>query len=85
MRLRSEGLSWREIDGESVLLDLQTSTYLRANRTGTFLLKELVEGSSRDELVSRLADAYDLPVSQAESEVQTFLGSLVDRSLLLGS
>ena len=35
MRLRDENLTWREIDGETVLLDLAGSKYLTVNAAGT--------------------------------------------------
>ena len=34
LRLREDGLNWREIDGEVVVLDLERSHYLNLNATG---------------------------------------------------
>jgi Coenzyme PQQ synthesis protein D (PqqD) len=86
MRLRSEGLSWREIDGEAVLLDLRSSTYFRTNRSGTLLLKALVDGDrDRDDLIARLRDSYGLTTDQAEHDVDSFVTRLRDRGLLTSS
>jgi coenzyme PQQ synthesis protein D (PqqD) len=83
MKLRVDGLSWREIDGETVILDLHASTYFRANRAGTLLLQALTEECDRDSLVAQLAAAYDLGPDVAASDVDAFLAILSGRGLLL--
>ena len=52
--LRSQGLVWREVDGETVLLDLDSSAYLNLNRAGTCLLKLLGEKQTVDDLSAAL-------------------------------
>jgi hypothetical protein len=84
MKLRTDGLSWREIEGETVVLDLRSSTYFRANRTGTFLLQALTEECDRSQLVERLAAAYALGPDLAERDVDAFLAVLDGRGLLVG-
>jgi hypothetical protein len=84
MKLRVDGLSWREIDGETVILDLRSSTYFRANRTGTFLLQALTEECQRDTLIARLAAAYELGPGVAADDVDAFLAVLSGRGLLAG-
>ena len=85
MKLRTDGLSWREIDGETVILDLQSSTYFRANRTGTVLLQALTEECSRDRLVEALTSTYRLAPDQAAQDVDHFLSELAERGMLAGS
>lgn len=82
MRLRADQLSWREIDGETVLLDLATSKYLRVNQTGTLLLRELATGCSQEQLVTALRDTYGLSAEAAMSDVEAFVGMLSERGLL---
>ena len=82
MRLRSEKITWRMIDGETVLLDLRSSTYLRVNHTGTVLLTQLVDGCSHDELVAALEQAFALPEPQAQADVAAFVDMLDGRGLL---
>jgi hypothetical protein len=83
MRLRAEGLSWREIDGETVVLDLVSSKYLTTNRTGTFLLRQLVVDRSMDELVTALAKEYSIEPATAARDTDAFLTRLRDRGLLV--
>jgi Coenzyme PQQ synthesis protein D (PqqD) len=82
LKLRLDDISWREIDGDLVVLDLRTSTYLTTNASGTLLVKELTEDRTTAELVDRLVDAYGIPRPSAERDVDHFLAEL-DRSGLL--
>ena len=47
MKLRSEGLTWQEIDGELVILDLKNSVYLTTNAAGAVIAKLLTEGAGQ--------------------------------------
>jgi hypothetical protein len=83
VRLRDENLTWREIDGETVLLDLAGSKYLTVNAAGTTLLHVLVEGADRDQLIAELVEAYDIPAEQAASDVDAFVAALESKGLLV--
>jgi hypothetical protein len=82
LKLRSGELSWREFDGETVLLDLAGSRYLTVNAAGTVLLKRLAEGCDRDELVTALLDAFRIPPEQAAVDVDDFVATLNAKGLL---
>jgi len=82
MKLRKNGLTWREIDGEIILLDLESSTYLTTNRTGTVLLRLLVDDRATEELVSALVDAFSISRELAEADVSSFVQTLSDKGLL---
>ena len=82
MRLRTEDVTWQEIDGELVILDLARSTYLTTNTTGAFLTKRLVEESSEDDLAGALAAEYGLDRDEALADVREFVGTLRGLELL---
>jgi Coenzyme PQQ synthesis protein D (PqqD) len=82
MRLRTEGLSWRELDGETILLDLHSSMYLRANRTGTVILKALLEDCTREALLDRVAETYGMESGDVAVDVDAFVAELQGRGLL---
>ena len=84
LRLRGEGLEWREIDGEIVALETHGSVYLNVNRSGAFLWQALAAGATRESLVSGLAERFALDPERAEVDVDTFLASLRTRGLLEG-
>lgn len=83
MRLRSRQVSWCELDGEAVVLDLGNSKYLSVNSTGTLLLRQLSQGDrSRGELVQALVAEYGIESDQADSDVERFVADLRSRDLL---
>jgi hypothetical protein len=82
MQLKREGISWQEIDGELVILDLVHSVYLTTNVSGTFLTKLLVEDRSRDELITALAQEFAIDADRAATDVDAFLDLLGQRGLL---
>ena len=82
MRLRGEDLTWQEIDGELVILDLARSSYLTTNGTGAFLAKLLTTDHSADELAEALAAEYEITVAQAREDVDAFVAELTRLELL---
>lgn len=82
MKLRVDDITWREIDGDLVILDLRSSTYLTANASGTVLMRQLTEERTLPQLVQALVDAFGIPERRAQQDVQAFLDELVDRGLV---
>ncbi|MCA5892868.1 PqqD family protein [Isoptericola sp. NEAU-Y5] len=85
MKMRSDGVTWQEIDGELVLLDLSTSAYLTTNAAGSLLAKVLVDGAERGDLVAALVGEYGIDEARAAGDVDDFLEQLRSRDLLLES
>jgi Coenzyme PQQ synthesis protein D (PqqD) len=82
VKLRPDGVHWREIDQEVVAVDVESSTYLSTNGSGAVLWMELVKGTTRDALVERLAQAYLLDAGRASKDVDSFLSELRGQGLL---
>jgi hypothetical protein len=82
LKLRSDELTWRDIDGEIVAVDVASSVYLSANPAGALLWSMLATGTSRDELASKLVETFGIGRDRAEADVAAFLDSLTARNLL---
>lgn len=82
LRLRTDGISWQEVDDSVVVLDLSGSLYFRLNGTGAFLWSELAEGREREQLVEALTSEYDVADERANADVDAFLGQLESANLL---
>ena len=83
-RLRGDQLEWREIEGEIVALDGRSSEYIAVNRTGATIWPNLLAGATREELVARLTDAFDVDDATAGRDAEEFLEVLRERDLLEG-
>lgn len=82
VRIRSTNVSWREVDGEVIALDLASSTYFSTNRTGALLWHAMVDGATVAHLVALLEDSFDVPQTTARADVDAFLKLLVANGLL---
>ena len=83
IRLRTDGLTWREIDDELVVLDVARSNYLATNDAGRLLWRSLASGTTRAELVRELSDTFALDQETAGADVDRFLAELRAQSLLV--
>lgn len=70
MRLRATDISAREIEDETIILDLRDSRYLRVAGVGARLFALLTEERTVDELVETIVEEYDVdrPVARADAE-----------------
>jgi hypothetical protein len=73
IRLKTRALEWREIDGELVALEADSSVYLAANPAATLLWRRLAEGATRAELCEALVSEYAIDHGLAERDVDAFL------------
>lgn len=83
MSLDEARISWREVDGEIVAVDVNTAEYLTMNRSGALLWETLACGATKAELAARLVGTYAISPEQASSDVGAFLGVLHDRGLIV--
>ncbi len=84
-RLRADGLDWRVVDGEAVILDAERSAYNATNASGTVLWTRLQHGATRSELVAALSARFAIERARAEADVDAFLADLRSRGLLVRS
>ncbi len=82
LRLRQDGLNWREIDGEVVVLDNERSHYLNLNPTGCVLWLMLAEGATARQLADKLVEEFDVTEATARSDVEAFVASCRHNGLL---
>ncbi len=73
---------WREVDGEVIVLDKRTWTYMGINGSGALLWKELAGGSSTELLVERLRGEFGLDEAAAVRDVGAFVELLRGHGLL---
>lgn len=82
LQLRTEELTWRQVDDEVVALDARQAEYLAVNGSGALLWTSLASGATRAQLVQTLVQAYRLDEEQASADADAFIASLAGRGLL---
>jgi hypothetical protein len=83
VELRIDDVSWRVVEGEIVLLDLRTSTYLTFNGTATDLWVALCDGATVEALPGLLVEKYDISTDEAARDVEDFISDLQSRDLVV--
>lgn len=81
-RLKQEAVEWREVEGEIVALDLQRSEYLSINASGTVMWHALTGGATKEALVAKLRERFEVDEEQASYDVTAFVADLEGRNLL---
>lgn len=81
--LNERAAVWRIVDGEAVIVSLETSHYYGLNRTGTLVWTWIAEGSIEPGLLAgRLADEYGIDVERATNDVQRIIQHLLTEGLI---
>jgi hypothetical protein len=79
----SEGVVFRELDGEAVLLNLDSGMYFGLDRIGTRIW-QLVEQHGRiDPIVAALVDEYEADARVLREDVGRLLGALTEKGLVI--
>lgn len=72
----------QELEGESIILNLQTDLYLGLNQSGTQLLDQLTRFDTVEEAYEALLRQYDIEPEKLRSELAEFLGTLLEHKLI---
>ena len=80
VRIHPEVVS-RTLEGEEVLLQLETGAYFGLNEVGTLIWKFLKTGLSRAEIIERLENEFDVPAVEATKDFEDFIAELKRKAL----
>jgi hypothetical protein len=72
----------QEVNGETVLLDLEGESYFGLNEVGTRIWQLLKEGLNVGLVLDALDDEYDVGREQLEGDVEELLESLLGPGLI---
>jgi hypothetical protein len=71
------------LEGEAVLLHMDTKNYFRLNATAALLWKGLERGLEREQLLDDLLAQFEVDRTTAAAELDRLLGELSARGLLV--
>lgn len=80
---QSPDVVFRDLDGEAVILDLESGTYFGLNEVGTRVWQLVGEGRSEAEIVGTLARDYDATREVIAHDVARLLEQLRGRRLVV--
>lgn len=71
-----------ELDGGTVLLDLDTSRYFGLNAVGLVVWEALAQPSTADELCRKVCERFDVTPDKCAQDVDRLLSDFIDRRLI---
>jgi hypothetical protein len=83
IKLRHDGVAWKDVDGEIVALDEHAAVYLAANPAGAVVWRSLAQGATRGQLADELVREFGIDPDRANADVDAFLADLGGRGLLV--
>ncbi len=78
-----EGVLVRELDGESVVLDLKSEKYFGLDEVGARMWTVLVGAESIQAAYESLLAEYDVEADRLRADLEKLIGELVENGLLV--
>ncbi|MCH7642622.1 MAG: PqqD family protein [Chloroflexi bacterium] len=78
----SKDVLYQELDGDAVLLSVETGEYFGLNTTGAHVWQAVSEGASLTEALDSLSEIFEVDKASVAEDVVMFLRSLSDMGLL---
>ena len=79
----AEGISWRDIKGELIVLQLASGEYFSFNEIGRLAWLALAEQKSIKQVIEAVVAEYDVSLAQAETDVVDFVQGLLSNKLFI--
>jgi hypothetical protein len=77
-----ENVMFRELEGEAVILDLDSESYFGLDEVGTRMWLALTGAASVQEAFDELAGEYEVAPDTLRKDLDELLAALLDRGLL---
>ena len=78
----AEGLEAANLEGETVLLDVNSGHYFGLNEVGSRIIDLVAEPTTADAVVQTMAAEYDVDEERLASDVASFIQQMIERKLI---
>ena len=72
----------QEVDGEMVLLDMESENYFGLDEVGTAIWQAMQEKETLKEVLDTLLEQYEVEAEMLENDLSDFVGKLVESGLV---
>lgn len=79
---RNKAIMSADMDGETVMMSIDTSKYYNLGKTGGAIWKILEEPMQAEEIITTLMESYQLTKEQGEKDVLPFLQKMLNQQLI---
>lgn len=78
----SDNVVSADLDGEAVLLNIETGVYFGLDQLGTEIWKGIEDGEGEDDIFARLLKEYDVEPGRLRGDLSDFLRQLAQKGLI---
>ena len=72
----------RELDGETVLVNLDTGMYFGLDEVGTVIWNHIQEGVTVEEIPAKLTETFEVEEDVARTDLEALIGELRENGLV---
>jgi hypothetical protein len=72
----------RELNGETVILNLETGNYFGLNNVGARIWKGLTEGKTREEICNAVTEEFEVSEADAAADLDHLIGQMRAQGLV---
>jgi len=80
--VKSKDVTWKVLEGEGIILNLETGVYFTLNVTGTACWERLDGKTSLAMIASDLFEQFDVSLEQAQRDLMELTRTLADEGLV---
>jgi hypothetical protein len=81
--INSDRVVWRDIEGEAVILNLDTGYYYNLNAIGSLIWRLLDEKKDISKIIETISKDYNISVNRAKKDLDSLISDLKKEKLLL--
>ena len=81
MLRRIEGIAWRTIEGEAVLVNVRSDEVMHLNTSASFLWSNLDGVLSLEDIARSMTEEYEVTLEEALADAVVFAGMLVEKGV----
>ncbi|HPQ46505.1 MAG TPA: PqqD family protein [Clostridia bacterium] len=78
----NENIILKDMQGEAVLLNLDTGDYYSLNAVGNKIINLTLEDMTVDEIAAELIEIYDIDEKTAKSDINSLINDLINNNIL---
>ena len=78
----ADNIHYQELDGEMIVLNLNTERYLSLSESATLMLHTLLESDSTEQATKKLLQIYEVDATTLSRDLSDFMDKLVQLGLI---
>ncbi|MBN2406164.1 MAG: PqqD family protein [Elusimicrobia bacterium] len=79
---KNPDVTWREVDGEAVLLNLENDYYYSMNEIGTKIWAMLNKGKTQKQIIAAIMEEFDADKKQVELDIKQFIKDMKKEDII---